>query len=440
MSLKSKIKNSIPDSVLSPLLKAYGTVLAPLIKKREQRFLKSNREHQLQLVEKVRSKKNPIKVVFFALMDSVWKFDLLYRLMEQDRRFDPVILICPVVNYGRENMLSSMAKCYSMMSERGYKTLRSYNSEKDEYVDVRRDLNPDVIFYTNPYKGLIDDRYYITEFPDILTCYASYYFPESSDPIWYDQYLMNLVWKRYVETDWMIDFSRLHTKCHGVNCVNTSYPGFDTIVPSNIPKTDPWKIKDRNIKRILWAPHHTIANYNLVNYSTFLDYYDFMLDLAEKYKDKIQIAFKPHPILKNRLDIEWGSARTEEYYNRWKNLENGLLAEGPYEDLFLTSDAIMHDSGSFIAEYLVTEKPALYLWNGIPLETEFNKIAIDCLSNYYMARNRNDIENFIECVISQKDPKKEARIKYVRNTLLPKDGKNASENILNDLVKDLITY
>lgn len=438
MSVKENIKKAIPKKALDHILKAYRILFYPIIYRQEQKTLRLNRERQAALVEKIRKEKRPIRVAFFALMDSVWKVDVLYRLMEQDDRFEPLIFICPVVNYGRDNMLNHMDKCERLFKSRGYNVKRSYDVATDAYIDIRKAFNPDVIFYTNPYKGLIDDRYYIDQFPDILTCYSSYYFPESNEYFWYDQPLMNLVWKRYVETEWMVEISKKYTKGKGLNCVNTTYPGFDTIVPGNTPKSDPWKIKDRSIKRIIWAPHHTIAKYAVIEYSTFLEVCDWMLEFADRYKDKIQIAFKPHPVLKNRLDITWGKEKADEYYRKWNDLPNGMLSDGAYEDLFLTSDAIMHDCGSFIGEYLVTEKPALYLTKGDIFKLNKNEIAKACLSNYYLASNKNEIESFIQNVINGEDPKKDQRISFVRSTLLPSDGKLASEKILEDLAMDLI--
>jgi hypothetical protein len=57
-------------------------------------------------------------------------------------------------------------------------------------------------------------------------------------------------------------------------------------------------------------------------------------------------------------DPNWGSEKTTAYYDKWDNLDNGQFKSGDYVDL-LTSDALIHDCGSFMAEYLVVGKPAL---------------------------------------------------------------------------------
>ena len=56
---------------------------------------------------------------------------------------------------------------------------------------------------------------------------------------------------------------------------------------NHTPATWPWKLRDMNLKRIIWAPHHTIeGNTDDIAFSTFLEYYDLMLEIAEKYSDR----------------------------------------------------------------------------------------------------------------------------------------------------------
>ena len=77
-------------------------------------------------------------------------------------------------------MVEEMERCYILFKTKGYNVIKSYNKEEENYLDVKKTCGPDIVFYTNPYKGLIDDRYYITNFLDCLTCYAPYCFRESA--------------------------------------------------------------------------------------------------------------------------------------------------------------------------------------------------------------------------------------------------------------------
>src|SRR5690606_23808246 len=122
-----------------------------------------------------------------------------------------------------------------------------------------------------------------------------------------------------------------------------------------------WKNKSTKLKRIIWAPHHRIDEKgSKYSFSNFLKFHQSFLELAQENSDKIQIAFKPHPLLKQKLYVhkDWGVEKTRQYYNSWAQLPNGQLALDDYIDLFLTSDAMILDSISFIAEYAFTRKPS----------------------------------------------------------------------------------
>lgn len=437
MSLRKSIKKVIPEFVLARLRHIRGKLRERKRLRHELKLIKAQPELHSRAIEKIRTKNGPINVVFFALRESVWKYDVLYKLMEEDSRFNPTILVCPVVNYGQENMLKNMDKCYSVFKDRGYNVMRAYNSVTNKYVDVRKEFKPDIIFYSNPYEGLIDDRYYIKQFSDILTAYTPYSIPEDINFISFDSYLVNMLWKNYMGCSKISKKITNYSRNKASNLVNVGFPGTDKFVKDNFNVNDPWKIKDKTTKRIIWAPHHTITDYVPVFYSTFLSYYEFMLDMAVKYKGKIQIAFKPHPLLKNRLNLLWGEEKTNAYYEKWDSLSNGLLNDSAYEDLFNTSDAMIHDCGSFISEYLYTRKPTMFLSNGKDFKDQYNDFAIECLENYYIGRTKSDIEYFINNLVDGKDPLKEKREKFYTQELLPPNGKLASENIIDDIVKEL---
>lgn len=436
--LIQKIKLYIKTIMPSFVLNKYKEIKAHKTLTKENRLIALTQLKHEEALDRIKKKEGPINVVFMALLDSVWKYDRIYRLMEEDSRFHPIILVCPVVNSGRNDMLKKLYNCYNTFKNLGYNVLLSYDIKNDSYIDIKKTLNPDIIFYANPYKGLIDDRYYITEFPDILTCYTNYFFQEDKiGEISCNSLFHNLLWKKYIETEFHKTLNIKFQRIQGRNLVVTGYPGIDNLIDKKFVAKDVWKIKDKNIIRIIWAPHHTIDNSNFIQYGTFLKFAENIIQFARKYRDKIQIAFKPHPMLINRLYLVWGKEKTDNYYSQWREMKNGMLCEGPYQDLFLTSDAIMHDSGSFLFEYLFTGKPALHLDNEISYETQYNTLAIEALKYYYHASCEKDIENFIKILLDRKDPIGFERNQFVKDNLMPPNDKLASENIMKDLIQSL---
>lgn len=425
-------KDTIFQLTKKLLIFPYNKLVSFIRNHHEATLIESVPAFQARCLKQLKEKKN-IRCLFLVVFHQVWKCDEIYKLMEQNSRFEPVVVMCPRVNYGKETMKQSLKDGCDFFLKRGYNVVNSYDEIKDEYIDIK-DLNPDIIFYTNPYRGLIDERYYITNFLDTLTIYVPYMFGNNNDvKSFHDQLLHNLVWRFYVESDMHEEDSKKYSRNHGRNVVNTGYPGIEHYVSlSYLPSNCDWKLSDRDIKRIIWAPHHTIQAVGNVNYSCFLKYADFMLEMADKYAERIQFVFKPHPLLRDKLNNLWGKIKTDNYYQQWESRYNCKVNDGFYEDLFLTSDAMIHDSGSFVVEYLYMNKPVMRTLNGIPVESMFNSFAMRCLAQYYMAQTEQDIEQFIQNVIGGVDPLKEQRTKFVNDVLMPNGS--PSQNIINDIL------
>lgn len=394
---------------------------------------------QRKAINKLAKKDKPLRCVFLALFESIWKYDGVYSLLQKDPRFEPVILICPIVNYGYDNMVSRMYDCYTYLKNKGYNVIMSYNKQTDSYLDLRNDLHPDIIFYTNPYKGLIDDRYYVDRFTDVLSVYVPYCAQEGIPaPMDYNLDSHNRFWRYYTLTDYHKSYSKELALNRGRNVKVTGYPQIEKLINDDyIPSDKNWKQNKTKKKRIIWSPHHTLDAVGPVDYSTFLKYSEFMQEMVEKYKDKVQWVFKPHPLLRNKLDLLWGKEKTDNYYAFWETNENTSFVNGDYVDLFLTSDAMIHDCGSFVFEYLLVNKPVLRPLNNIPLNQLYNQFALDCLDNYYFAKSESEIEQFIKMVISGDDAKKEQRTDFLKNKVIGGRKTTPSQMIVEDILTSI---
>ena len=433
--LKTFLKGILPTKLYKALQQVFWGILSRRNLYKQKLVIKNIRRKQKKALLLI----NPehVKCVFLCLFDSTWKYDYVYQKMLKDPRFDPIIIVCPVVNNGYENMLSRMEDCYNFFVNKNYNVIKAFNKENGKYLDLRKEVNPDILFYTNPYKGLIDDRYYIDAFTDHLTVYVPYAINNNKDYHYtYNLPFHNYLWRHYVESDVHYLYAKNNTICKGDNAKPVGYPGIEVLIDANYnPSLNQWKIKNNQRKRIIWAPHHTVEPVGNCFYSCFLQYCDIMISLAKKYDSQVQFVFKPHPLLRNKLDKLWGKERTNDYYNKWKTMSNTALKEGDYVDLFLTSDAMIHDSGSFLIEYLYVNKPVMRTINGLPLNQLYNSFAIDCLNCYYMAYSEQDIEQFINNVINGIDPLKEQRTKFLNEVLMPKGS--PSENIVNDIIDSI---
>ncbi|WP_418263563.1 CDP-glycerol glycerophosphotransferase family protein [Flavobacterium faecale] len=414
-------------------------------------FIVTNRIYSLYLIyraplrqkkalDKVR-RKDKIKVAFFLIHESVWKYDLLYNLMVKHPKFEPVIYVCPVVNYGKESMLFEMHKSFETYKNKGYNVIRTFDENTEKYLDIStKEYLPDIIFYTNPYEGLVDHRYYIHKFPNTLICYVPYAIMTTNYESFYNLDFHNIVWRIFTETPIHHKILVEKQKRKGANSVVTGFPGFDQLIMNKFPNNEVWKGNSKKRKKIIWAPHHLMTELHKV--SNFLEYYDYFLDLANRFQDKLQIAFKPHPLLRLKLerDPNWGKERADAYYEKWNAIENGQLENAAYDDLFLTSDALIHDCGSFMAEYLVTGKPSLFMVRNESIMKEWSEFGHQAIAMHYQSRTKDEVEDFINnVIIGEEDWMKEKRKLFVQNVLVPNNKLTASEKILKYLESQFFT-
>ncbi|NLE05762.1 MAG: hypothetical protein GX638_13320 [Crenarchaeota archaeon] len=367
--------------------------------------------------------KNEWNVVFFAMDISFWKYDSLFRLMQNHPQFHPVIFLAPSLQLlpeTKEKVVSTMRDAFI---SRGYEIINSISN-----------FPPDIIFYTQPYRNSIQEHLTFYNFPNALPCYIPYAFWMSYYRWGYDMPLHNYAWMLFYPTIIHKQNAEKLAFNKGENISITGYPTADDFLEKKII-TSPWHPDDKI--KVIWAPHHSIFAKDLSDCASFLEYASFMQKIAKKYKESIQIAFKPHPLLKNKLyqHPNWGIEKTERYFDFWKEGNNTILSEGDYIDLFLSSDALIHDCGSFTIEYLYTKKAVMY--NGNPRDSilcPFGKLATEA----HYTNKEMGVEDFIKNVVIEKnDEKKNLREHFFEKYLLPPNNQTVSQNILNAILSGI---
>lgn len=385
-------------------------------------------------------RKEKIKVVFYAMNVSMWNYQHLYNLLAKNTRFDLYVILSPNYSFPislRKKDADNM-RFYFQANNVHYVDC---NENGEVGIDVKKRINPDLIFYSQPYISVISPKDYCTNYQNKLICYYPYAFWSACGEWAYNMDLHRKAWKLFYSTSLHLDDARRTCYNKGRNVVVTGYPKTDDYMHNSYK--DVWKIKDRSYKRIIWAPHFTLSPSlnGTIARSNFLYMSSFMIDIAKKYSDVIQIAFKPHPRLRKELYQQegWGEKRTEEYYKKWNEMPNTFVVEGDYIDLFMTSDAMVHDCSSFSIEYLYTQNPVMYISQDInaykSMLNEFGKKAIDL---NYIGSSKQNILNFIEdIVLNGNDKLKKDRSFFYEKYLLPPHRKNVAEFTYNNIVTAL---
>lgn len=419
------------------ILLAHRDVLRNKISFVTKKYINDFRQSQLEAAHRLKGKER-IEVAFFLTIPGMWKADYLFRAMQENPKYHPYIVIYPYSQYkgfSKTEIAETLHRTEVFVKERGFEYIIPYDARRGRWMDVKKQHKPDIVFFSTPYKDHLP-KYFIYHFRDCLTCYIPYsftnfcYMYENN----YNLLFHNLVGFYFLETDIHKKLYSEHSRCHGVNGVVTGYPGTEVFLHKEYVPTDAWKTQDKPKKRIIWAPHHSIEEGFAL--SSFLIICDEMLRLADKYADTIQFAFKPHQLLKFKLQQIWGKQRTDDYYAEWERRSNTQVEESSYVDLFLTSDAMIHDSGSFTTDYIFTHKPVLFTVRNDQVKDKFSPIGEKMYDVHYKSYTTEEIDGFIrDVVLGGNDPMAEDRERVYRQYLQPIDGMLPSERIIYEIEK-----
>lgn len=390
-----------------------------------------NRAYRIR-IQQIREKEHA-NVVFIAANLSMWRYQGLYCYLSKDSRFTVTVVIAPFQNFVEieQKRHETELISYFQKHEVSYVTLEEL--PKDSYI---KSLNPDIIFYPQPYCNYgtnIDYQY----FRDVLLAYYPYGLQSLYLNWGYNLEFHNIVWRLYYPTNLHLNNAKKLSANNGKNVRVVGEPNYDRYLSSTL---NPWKCEESK-KKIIWAPHYQIEPNEMFYRPSFMWTYQLMVDIARLYKDRLHIAFKPHPKLFSTLchHPEWGEERTKEYYKLWETMSNTQLETGDFIDLFVNSDALIHDCGSFTSEYQYTKKPCMFLTRED--ETLFDTLCPfgrKCMDNHYIGHSKEEIVDFIEKVVFQGvDKKATQRECFYNDYLLPPNNLTTAENTYNDLVASI---
>lgn len=390
-------------------------------------------------LRRVRRKSDPINVIFLAMTPAMWRYDGVYRRLREDKRFNPTIVTAVSVCQTVQEQLATQKELVRFFREKGYEVVEGTDCERGRGIDLKP-LRPDIVFFTQPYEFGPAREFLYTRYPRTLFCYASYSFQFSQAAWNWNNPIQNIAWRHYVVSRYQRRVCERFSNARAVNAVMSGY-SFEEDYREAVLRPDladaAWRGDCR--KRVIWAPHCSIRPTTMFKVSSFLDIADLMEKLRDRYADRIVFAFKPHPFLLGALREVWGEDRANAYYDRWRESENSFVSDGEYKALFAGSDAMLHCSGSFIAEYLYTNKPVMYVYGSDRNPPDLGELGDAALGAHYSARQfESDIVRFLdEVVLGGADGLRARREAVSEEYLRAPNGHMFSENVVEDILAEL---
>ena len=380
------------------------------------------------------SRKDKIKIAFSMWDPSMWCGDELYNMFANNPRFEPTIFLYMQAAADNEIKRRDLLKGVEKFKARGLNVVPVVEGET---VIDKQDVLILLIPYPDWYPLAFETQVLTAE---TLVTYIPYTFEISSINV-YEWPVYEIGWKIFCESKYNRRLASVAARTGGANFYVSGYPKVDVFDEAE-KFSFPWKMTRPDAKKIIWAPHHSLSNTPLYQNSTFEWNYKFMYEFAKSHPETSWVV-KPHPRLLTKA-VEYGLFPSveafEEYINAWNDLPNALFYTGAYyQDIFATSDGMIQDSCSFLAEYQYTHKPMIYLTRD---DQPFNALGEEILSASYCVdgQDLDAIAALMQKVfIEGDDPLKDARQKVFDELLNYRlvNGMSASEYIFRAIADEL---
>ncbi|MBQ1673443.1 MAG: CDP-glycerol glycerophosphotransferase family protein [Bacteroidales bacterium] len=395
------------------------------------------RRHHAQRIRRIRGR-GKAKVCFLVASLPMWRFQSLFDLLAQDSRFELMLALHPFEVLAPAAKEKAMAELRDYCSARGIPCIDLLPEEHPGQA-LRERFDPDIIFYPQPYNRIMGKDLDGVFFQDRMIAYIPYATLTAKDSWAYKTLINNVAWRLFFPSESRKQDAAavLYNGGKNIRVVGESISDlFREPVREHV-----WKAQDAPRKRVIWAPHYSIMAGGLLHRDSFTWLSRFMWEIAQRYQDRIQFAFKPHPRLLSALAAApgWSQADAEAYFQQWAEGSNTQLVTGSYVDLFKESDAMIHDSSSFTVEYHFTQKPVLFtstdLTGVLSLLNDFGQEAVLA---HYLGETEQSIVSFIEdTVLGDHDPMKAARQAFYEKYLRPPGSGSVAENIYHEILQGL---
>ena len=338
-------------------------------------------------------RKNKIKVGFVTLEAAQWCGDDLYHLFVKDKRFETTVFFS--LDFHKD--INELVK---KDFARGIEQFKRHGIEVVP-LDKKEDTIPeqDILIFLTPYLGWLPDMFFPTNIPaKTLLIHIPYALDSSRHKKeFYNKIIFIVAWKVFFSSVPGLKIYQKNTVTGMSEGIYSGYPKMDVFFKKGEVFNFEWKMTRPDAKKIIWAPHHSIIGGPAIKYATFQWNYQFMYEFAKAHPETSWVV-KPHPMLLY-TSISAGIFSSEEefkdYLQKWNDLPNALVYTGAYyQNIFATSDGMIHDCGSFISEYQYVNRPMIYLTR----DTQwFNNLGEEVLKISYLVDGQ-DLHKIAETI------------------------------------------
>ncbi len=361
-----------------------------------------------------------VRAVFFTGLGATWDaMESVYAYMREDPRFDPVVVLIPVFRQVRQGGQTKQEVTYTdYLTPMGIPFL-----EYNQYCLA--DDCPDLAFINQPYESVIPEAFWPETIAQQTRLVYLPYFPpfsvfESTQEALCELPVYRHAWKVIGSSERYARYYRKHARNGGGNMLVTGVPKWDPIIrlrtcPAEIPAA--WREAVQGRKVFLWNSFYDFDGSSIPHFEDLYRWFQAHPECA--------LIWRTHPMTDTVTKLYY----PEEYYERFQRYvaltdaaPNMIFdREASYEAAFCCSDAQISDLSSMMFQYLLLDKPVLYIETSGRGKVEKEFFIDDCWMD--RACNARQITGFLEEICGGVDKNRDLR-ELVRQRDLPlADGK-----------------
>lgn len=406
---------------------------------RARKVLSLNRQVIDKIRESVAHTGRKIKVGFLVCEKEKWNGDHLLKELEASGRFEcsfAIHLSSTASRLPHEERAADYEEQALYFKSKGKVEFELYDPENN-FTFAAEDMDFDILFIQQPWGAKDLPRRLVGQ---MLCVYMHYGFMMMANHGMHYNITTfhSYLWKYFTQTESHRLLHIQHDPSANEKVLVTGYPKLDVYFDQAPPRSavSTWKnYSDPARQRVIFAPHHSVEK-NSLGMATFRWSGSELSSLRDHHED-IDWIYKPHPRMALALQRA-GLMLPEDYdayVDEWdQGINSAVYDDGDYFDVFRSSDALITDCGSFLAEYLPTGKPIIWLVSDKTIG--LNTIGKFISEGFYQARTPEELRQIFQYVVIEgNDPLHDLRQRAIEEVL--PGGQSSSKTVTKYLLSTL---
>jgi hypothetical protein len=376
------------------------------------------------------------RVVFFAELGQKWdSMNSVYQAFKKRNDCNVKVVLTPIFRAVQSNGELKTDIIYD-----DYLTPMGISYIPYQEYNIAKEI-PDIAFISNPYESVTLNQFWpenISKHTRLvyLPYYTGMIVNENSIQTHCGLPVAKYAWRIISQSQKIKEIHERYAPNKGKNVLVTGLPKWDDIFINSVESFENesnWKEKLQGKTIFLWNSHYDVNSET----STLLEYGQAIINIFTNRKD-IALIWRPHPMTGTifKLYLPHLASFWEELIDIINSSDNMIFdTNTSYKWAFQYSNALISDWSSILTQYLLTQKPILWLRKAGALEGISKLEKLIHVESLEQAYNQEEIDGYVARVTSKIDLTLSSRLRILQEDMLGADG-NIGEKVCNLLIKE----